>query len=253
MLNYGPPHIFLLPFIEQDNLWKASQNASGSYNTGIVGVGLNGPGDYGRYAFGQVPPKVYTCPSDPSYAYSTPAFGLGITYHGYGSTSYSCNWQVFGVPYVPGNEFSTNANCVNYPTLTGTFTDGTSNTIVFAEKLAKAFQLLGFTGQVGPAWADDDAGDLPYNPLFAYTSLRWGIGPSRLYCAAPCMFQVKPSVNSRSDPNASNVNVASTPHDAMQSLFADGSVHALSGGVNPATWFALLTPAGGEVLNGSAF
>jgi len=66
------------------------------------------------------------------------------------------------------------------------------------------------------------------------------------------MFQVRPSIVSATASNASNVNVASTPHSAMQCLFADGSVRALSGGVDPMNvWFALLTPAGGETVDGS--
>src|SRR5215813_14746494 len=30
---------FILSFIEQDNLWKASQNAAGGWDTGVKGVG----------------------------------------------------------------------------------------------------------------------------------------------------------------------------------------------------------------------
>ena len=59
------------------------------------------------------------------------------------------------------------------------------------------------------------------------------------------MFQIQPQISTQC-----NILLAQTPHAAMNVLFGDGSVRTLAGSVNPTTvWWALLTPAGGEVVS----
>src|SRR5207244_4275852 len=114
----GPPalrgslHYFLLPYLEQDNLYKLAVSSSDE---------LNGtPG-----------PKVFICPSDDS------AGPDGLVME---------SWTVIGPPLVTG----TVMYCTNYAAnhqvfgsqnpkarIPATFKDGTSNTIVFAERYAQ--------------------------------------------------------------------------------------------------------------------
>jgi prepilin-type processing-associated H-X9-DG protein len=65
------------------------------------------------------------------------------------------------------------------------------------------------------------------------------------FARAPAMFQVRPTPYT----TACDGRLASTPHDLMNVLFADGSTRALSGSIDPVSvWWALLTPRGGEVV-----
>ncbi len=57
------------------------------------------------------------------------------------------------------------------------------------------------------------------------------------------LFQMRPT------PGNCDPSRASTPHaGGMQVVLADGSVRILSGGMSGTTWWAAVTPAGGEVL-----
>jgi len=271
---------FLLSFIEQDNLWKASQNAAGGWDTGTKGVALNGPGDFGKYPFGQVPPKAYVCPSDASFGFSTPVAGLGISYDGYGSTNYVANWQVFGNSGTfigNGWDYTTAVNFSQKYTRITDVTDGSSNTIFVAEKLARAYWPWGVTDSnypngsggsnpspghpvtCGPSWADNDNAEACWQPVFAVTSFYNKSMPSYCdthnfqYAPLTAVFQVSPNILDNKNANYSNVNLASTPHPTMMAMFGDGSVHPLAGGITPTTWATLLTPNGGEVLNASSF
>jgi prepilin-type N-terminal cleavage/methylation domain-containing protein len=102
----GPPaglgtlQYFLLPFLEQDNLYN--QTAVTSDN--IMAVPL----------------KVYMSPADPTLASDGTVFSMmmGGTY---GGCSYACNYLVFG---------STNGGQARIPS---SFPDGTSNTLVFTQ------------------------------------------------------------------------------------------------------------------------
>jgi prepilin-type N-terminal cleavage/methylation domain-containing protein len=95
----GTLQYFLLPFLEQDNLYQQTPDMSDN--------AMN------------LPLKVYTGPADPTM----PADGL-VTMMGmpYGGCSYVCNYVVFG--NTPGGQAK----------IPSTFPDGTSNTIVFGPR-----------------------------------------------------------------------------------------------------------------------
>jgi prepilin-type processing-associated H-X9-DG protein len=101
-----------------------------------------------------------------------------------------------------------------------TFTDGTSNTILFAEKYSRC----GYGGNLwGPTWPD------LWMPAFGV----WSGEPP----------QVRPS-SSECNPTR-----ASSPFSGgCQVALADGSVRGVSPGISPQTWWAACTPDGGEVL-----
>jgi prepilin-type processing-associated H-X9-DG protein len=101
-----------------------------------------------------------------------------------------------------------------------TFLDGTSNTLLFAEKYARC-------GEGGSLWGRSDP-DF-WMPAFAV----WSMGK----------FQVRPT-EEECDPR-----LASTPFSGgLNVALADGSVRTLSPGMSQKTWWAACTPMGGEVL-----
>jgi prepilin-type processing-associated H-X9-DG protein len=118
------------------------------------------------------------------------------------------------------------------PHLPASIPDGTSNTIMVAEKYANCYSPQG-SPRGGSVWARWDCAD-EFQPAFAV----WVTG-------AASMFQVQPEPH---DTSACNPAVASTSHAAMNACFADGSVHSLSGSMNANTWWFLCTPNGGEVI-----
>jgi prepilin-type N-terminal cleavage/methylation domain-containing protein len=110
---YGTELVQILPYIEQQNLLKASYN--GVYYA--VNVPTNG---------GTARIKTYVCPSDPSVGFAATLNWNGYTW-GQGDCSYAGNFQVFGPP-LPSWQGG-----YRYPY---SLTDGTSNTILYAEKYA---------------------------------------------------------------------------------------------------------------------
>lgn len=202
--NYGNVFFFLLPYLEQQNLY------------GRTAVGNSFQLD--NYANGvyAVPVACFVCPSDPSVPGNglvdiddpqTPFWGAGC---------YAANFQVFGQP---------DSGWQGEPRLPATFLDGTSHTILFAEKYARC-------GQKGSLWARSGEYD-KWTPTFAF----WSRGPRSL-------FQTRPN------PWASLCipTRASTAHPAGLVVgMADGSVRTLSPGIDPSAWWALCTPAAGDV------
>ncbi len=158
-----------------------------------------------------------------------------------------------------------------------TFVDGLSNTIFIAEKYAQCQNAIfnasnGLSG--GNYWAYDGVGSggasqisgynaVPFgsntgflpdtSPVFPVFCLPfWDQPPSPLSAAmisvgpgSKPLFQPSPfkGNNSQCDPR-----LASTGHAAMQVGMADGSVRGVSSGVSGNTWWAAVTPNGGETL-----
>lgn len=98
------------------------------------------------------------------------------------------------------------------------FSDGTSNTVLLAEKLA----VMIFR------WDNMDDGQPMFN---AYVS------------GANSKFLVNPTPFNRTDYRAS------TMHPVLNVLLADGSVRSINPSISGDTWWALCTPAGGEIAN----
>src|SRR5262249_13584946 len=139
--------------------------------------------------------------------------------------TYADNNEVFGDPNWAG--WANNSGGFN-ARLPGTISDGTSNTIGFAEKYARC------NGQ-GTLWAHGE-----WNPGWEPRFNTWANrGPSSL-------FQVQPN-----PPNSSacDYNRPSSPHSGGMNVgLMDGSVRFLSTGISAGTWWAACTPNGGEPL-----
>src|SRR5262249_26897333 len=135
--TFGTVFLHLLPYVEQGTLYNAMVNTSGPYK------GLRWP-PYNNL-FNQ-PVKVYVCPSDPSVDPSgtgtddeMTASG-GVDYKVWGASSYAANVQVFCRVTETGHyDWEPNALTApeGHPQFASSFRDGTSNTILFAEKYGR--------------------------------------------------------------------------------------------------------------------
>jgi len=212
----GSLHFHILPFIEQDNLYKSSLGTDGRNN------------GYATYTAWNVQQttvvKTYMCPSDPSQDGGWAQ----------AKTSYAYNANVFGISY----DWNWGQGSYRYP---ASISDGTSNTIFFTEK-----EVTSYGGQSG--WSPDSG--------FNCWS-DWGPAISSVEGGQPtgvnAMFIVQPKKGCANTGQGvgycGDGNRANSPHTGgINAGMGDGSVRFVSGSVSPATWWAALTPAGGETL-----
>ncbi|HEY3788491.1 MAG TPA: DUF1559 domain-containing protein [Urbifossiella sp.] len=207
----------LLPFMEQQNVYNLSSTGSNSYD---VEIGGGGAVEYQKV-------KSYICPSDPTANYPAGGWALG---------SYAFNGMVF------------KSSSLGLPQYPSTFTDGTSNTVLFSEQYAggsPSFQngynslwWWDYNSFQTPAGNDGDCGStgfagVAYVPLFQPTvsyctsnsiSLSWT-------SASACMCRAV-------SPHTGGINLG----------LGDGSVRSMSSGVSGATFYAACTPNAGDML-----
>jgi hypothetical protein len=184
--------------------------------------------------------KVYVCPSDPSMPSGT--YTDVLFNYQWAPGSYAGNSLIFAVLPNPV-QFNTVLSWQGASRIPASFSDGTSNSIVFAERygvcVSNSLQLPRanlWDFWLPPSYLNGGVGH-DYLPYFAIpTSNGTPIGPQSL-------FQVQPT------PGNCDPSRASTAHTGgMQVTLADGSVRILASGMSGTTWWAAVTPAGGEVL-----
>jgi prepilin-type N-terminal cleavage/methylation domain-containing protein len=212
----GGMFLFLLPFIEQDPLYKSSltttlgddnDNRNGLYYTysqwhGPITTRYGGPG---------VLVKTYFCPSDPTMD------NLGGS-----RASYGQNGQVFREGYWA-------RNTLRFP---ASITDGTSNTIFITEKLAHC-NSGDYNDNYWPDWGPIIQSN-DHNAT--YTGTAW----------TP---QIQPTGGSPGVAARCLGNLPSSPHTGgIMAGLGDGSVRFVAGGISGSTWWAAMTPNQGEVL-----
>jgi len=235
-------HFWILPFIEQDNLFKAAQTATaGVYDPlTLPAAPLN--------AAATASIKTFICPSDPSIggdgytpnASAAGSFGGG-TEKRPGPTSYAANTQVFAgafkADFTPGN--GGGSGLARIPT---TFSDGTSNTIVFAEKYGDC------GGNTGTLTTSNNGGSIWYrNSSFPSTYGPYFHARAEGVPFSANTFQVQPVPYN--DITKCLFYLPTTGHaGAMQVAMGDGSVRSVSSGVSPGTFWAASTPAAGDIL-----
>ncbi len=221
--SFGTVFFHLLPFIEQDSLYRQSF-AKGAYAAA------------NKQVLAQ-PVGVYLCPSDPSVGREATVTDMkGMVW---GVSSYSANAQVFCSMKATGAL----ASLASYRQIPSGFPDGTSTTLLFAEKFARCTNpSYPQGGSLWAYWYSSSYGVKPCHPGFAVPWTSYSVGPGS-------KFQVQPTpFDGNCDPT-----LASTPHPGgMHAALADGSVRFLSSSISPYTWWYLCTPAGGETVADSA-
>jgi prepilin-type N-terminal cleavage/methylation domain-containing protein len=236
-------HFWLLPFIEQDNLYKSAANptVSGAFDPANFPVGPNN-------AAGTQLVKTYLCPSDPSVGADghTPNAG-NLAIGGGGerrptAASYAANGQVFAsgfngnfVPSWPAS----NSSSAGIPR---TFVDGTSNTILFAEKFGDCGGNSGSgtnSNNGGTFWYRNETIPSTYGPYFntraeavPMPNNTFQVRPIPFNNTATCLFYLP------SSGHTGGMNVA----------LGDGSIKFVSQGISSATFWAASTPANGDLL-----
>jgi hypothetical protein len=260
---YGPLFFHLLPYIEQQPVWndaawldynaqvgQANPNPATTINLGFVWPTWDSVDVSNNTFLRQTRIPIYQCPSDPS-------LGNCIDWCD-GDSSYAGNFLVFGGV----------ANASTVPTLQNgatlwdggaripaTFQDGTSQTILYAEKYARCdganvpggtWWMRGVLHGSQQISADDDS--FPGDRLSAVFAGGIGIDGTQWLQGAASLFQVQPDPF-LDNPGPCDNRLASSPHTAGMNVgLGDGSVRFLARGISATTWASALTPAGGEVL-----
>jgi prepilin-type N-terminal cleavage/methylation domain-containing protein len=214
------PHVWLLPFIEQQNLFAAVQaNGDGPYNNGNGGSPVTVP--------------IYQCPSDTTIATAVSATGLRAGSY----TSYGANAQVFGsvtTTISTDPSYAGQPQC-NWNAGTGAFgsgswqgntqlsqiTDGLSNTIFWSDKLAYCTMVQAG----GSRWAANGGA---------------GGGQSGLFQPVVGAFEQSPYIavqlNVSNSNNCMRGNASSQHTAVLQVGLGDGSVRSIGNGMSQATF-----------------
>ncbi len=232
---YGPTLYHLLPFIEQDNVYKQAYGNTNPPPQNWAGWGG------GLHA---VPIKTFICPSDPSMP------GTGVTPSGWAGSSYAANTQVFATTDALGrvsNQPPGDWWCWGAARIPATFQDGTTNTILFTEKYAQC-------GSNGGNWWQfwenaPSQGHVKRSSVFddfaGPQAIQYPGAPN--YSGGNSMFQSKP--NPFLDPNFCDPARAATGHTGgIMVCLGDASTRTVSPSVSAQTWWFAATPAGGETL-----
>lgn len=225
---WGNVHFYILPFIEQNNFYNATYSGADG-NTPCSG--------YRPWNNRWYPMKTYICPSDPSIPQSGIGIGVYVVWSDNPSlTTYAANAQVFGTTNVNGQLQTTEGSA----RLQASFGDGTSNTIMFAERYGVCGYYMNNTGyppgsggNVWNWWGYYGSGDTAL-PAFAHYS----IGPASIFQVLPVPYQSACDVTRCSSPHTGGMNVAMN----------DASVRFLAQGLSGPTWWAACTPNRGDIL-----
>lgn len=229
-------HAYLLPYLEQDNLYRtinftvAPTNAA---NAGATGTTFQG----------------FLCPSDPQ----------SLLPAGQGGNNYVWNY---------GSDILFRSNTGSGPfVFAGTafkltdISDGTSNTAAFAERrkgdfnngtLTLTTDLFNAAGAGNPANADQaDAMCNAFVPTDPSTQFRSDYGSQWLMALHYTMYQHvgRPNAMGCAFPPSNCSMSANSPHtNGMNVLLCDGSVRFITNSISMPTWRALGTRAAGDLL-----
>jgi prepilin-type N-terminal cleavage/methylation domain-containing protein len=273
---WGNPLFFLLPWIEQEVRFNQS------YESITDPIYLTTPGNAPWWPNDLYPPlpppantdpavgahnlyatiKILVCPQDPTASGATGPVQIGPNvYADVALSSYAINAQVVaecdpvsGAPYylapTKNNPLYLNPLALQKKNRKITdITDGASQTILFAERIANAGYYMDDPtqpfGNGGMAWASWGPSLSPVQPdtsLPMFGFYQFGLSPAT-------KFQVKPNLTNPADPTFVRNFVANSMHTGVINVaLADGSVRSLNANTSPFTWWAALTPASNDLL-----
>ncbi len=219
----GTVFFFLLPFLEQEPLFKQGANGTNVYANNV-------------HIF---PLKVFQCPTDGTFTN-----GILDPNNPWAIGTYAANYQVFGDPSAGAVDTSEAGNA----RIGSSFPDGTTNTVMFAEKVGKCggYGSLVFHGSWSPNWqATFAVGNKQGTQGYLFSDEPWNY-PGKVGAASKFQVTPRPYNTNNCDPT-----VASTTHfSGIQVGLADGSVRSVNGSINALTWWYALTPDGGEPMPG---
>jgi prepilin-type N-terminal cleavage/methylation domain-containing protein len=202
--GYGPTFLHILPYMEQDNLYNSTAMT--------WAPAWSSPSWLGTYYYGNAygqPVKLFKAPGDPTQVAGTDQLSYGV------------NFDAFADPVT--------WTATTYP---ASYTDGTSNTIMYGEQYSR----WGGNGSITRDWPDGSyfsGYDLNYD---------WGTG-AWIHTPRNPPFQVRPR------PQEAKYDYAqSYGYGGLMVSLADGSVRSVNGAISGQTFAAACTPAGGEVL-----
>ncbi len=203
----GNVFFHLLPFIEQDPLYKLG------YSTTSIN-----------------PIKTYQATLD-----STASGNLAG--NGYAVGNYAANPLVFAnakaVTVGVTTPTITVTSWYGRPNIPATFTDGQSNTVMFAEKKSTCTGTGGSGGGSSWAWSQTTSASNTYLPSFNYVSGN--------------ILVIQPTTTPANGCNAMQAHFLSS--GGCQIGLGDGSIRSVTPSVTLLTWASALTPSGGETLN----
>jgi prepilin-type N-terminal cleavage/methylation domain-containing protein len=209
---YGSLHYFLLPYIEQDNLFAQGKTSSSQKN-----------------AAWQTVVKTFICPSD---------FTSGTWPKGNGPNTNNANGPrpSFGSTNYAGNVWVFTPHPTN---ITAAIPDGLSNTVLFCEM----YQNCNNRGD-GPAWAWIEPWQGPPSTDVAmFGCPSSGYGSCRDYNQGGVAFQVAPSLTD------CIYTTIQTPHTGSMVVgMADGSMRGVTAAISTRTWEWACYPNDGKVL-----
>jgi len=206
--TWGPFFYMLLPFIEQDAIYK------NAFNSG-AGWGNN---NHNKII------KTYLCPSDSSH-------NNGMSVNGWAATSYAPLNSMFGSSTYTGSgwPYSTRSSytIANIP-------DGTSNQVGIVERFGSC-----------PYYGWSNAWVYPMDTFnWGYNSNGSAFGPWGWY--TPMINP--PLRNYVGSQQPAHPYYPSTAHSTCQVLLMDGSVRGVSGSVSGTTWSYVCQPSDGNPL-----
>ena len=215
----GGMWLHILPYIEQDNLFKQTLEPAGGPSTGRNG----GRATYTQWntAVQNSRISVYICPSDNTQSTSRP-----------GRSSYGQNGLIFRHSYRWGG--------VGMATYPSSLSDGTSNTIFFAEKLAWC-NSGAYPDNFWPDW-----GPIFYSPDHGFNPVP-NSGPTIGANYVP-QFQPPPDPTQAGRRICDGQRGSSMHTGGIVTGMGDGSVRTVGRGVSGTTFYFAITPAGGDVL-----
>ncbi|MSU76461.1 MAG: DUF1559 domain-containing protein [Gemmataceae bacterium] len=216
---------FLLPYLDQGSLYEASGMDVNTLIPLVTGA-----------AFYKTPVVVYLCPADASTTNGRSQTPLG-TADQWAVGNYAANYFIFGNPMG-----TTTAACEQGNNKLTVFQDGTSNTVMFAER----YGTCGTSGSLGAnpmyasLWSDSN---LTWRPVFCVNNINQQ--PTVTGYTTCNMFQVAPN------PMTQCVSTsAQSPHPAgMLVCLGDASVRLLSGSMPSTVWAQACDPQDGLTPN----